>query len=170
MSDPIGIGVIGLGESGQHHLDVIHGDRVRPQAPAVAAKTTLFQSGKQFAKSVLGRERPAPPPVPNPDHPAMENLKVVAISDVDEGRLAEAKERFGVSNAWTDYRRLLAREDVQAVLISTPPMFHREITIEAARHGKHILCEKPMALSSTGCLEMLDAVQKAGVVLQIGYM
>jgi predicted dehydrogenase len=170
MSDPIGIGVIGLGESGQHHLDVIHGDRVRPQAPSVAAKTTLFQTGKQFAKSVLGRERPAPTPVSNPDHPAMDNLKVVAISDVDEGRLTEAKERFGVSNAWTDYKRLLAREDVQAVLISTPPMFHREITIEAARHGKHILCEKPMALSSAGCLEMLDAVQKAGVVLQIGYM
>jgi predicted dehydrogenase len=75
-----------------------------------------------------------------------------------------------VPNASTDYKKLLARKDIQAVLICTPPAFHPEITIEAARQGKHILCEKPMALSSARCLEMLDAVENAGVVLQIGYM
>jgi predicted dehydrogenase len=167
MSDPIGIGVIGLGESGQHHLEVIQGDRVRPQAQPDREKVTALQGAKRIAKRILGKDRPVPPPVPDP---GMDGLRVVAISDVDEGRLSWAKEHFAVANTCTDYKKLLARKDVQAVLVCTPPMFHPEITIEAARHGKHVFCEKPMALSSQRCLEMLEATEKACVLLQIGYM
>jgi len=170
--EPIGVGVIGLGESGQHHLEVLLGNRVQPQASLKASeKLDLLQAGKRLAKRLLGRQSSeliaaAPPP---PD-PGIADLKVVAISDVDERRLHWAKEHFDVPYAFRDYKELLGRNDVRAIMICTPPTFHPEITIEAARHGKHVFCEKPMALSSARCLEMLEATEKAGVVLQIGYM
>lgn len=171
MGEPIGVGVIGLGESGQHHLEVITGDRVRPQTlPQPSENLDLVQVGKKFAKRLLGRESSDRPEAPPPPYAGIERLKVVAISDVDEGRLRRAKEHFNVPYTSTDYKELLGRNDIDAVMICTPPTFHPNITIEAAQHGKHVFCEKPMALSSARCLEMLEATEKAGVVLQIGYM
>src|SRR3954447_18852162 len=161
--EPIGVGVIGLGESGQHHLEVLLGNRVQPQASLKASeKLDLVQAGKRLAKRLLGRQSSeritAPPPAPDP---GIADLKVVAISDVDERRLHWAKEHFDVPYAFRDYKELLGRNDVRAIMICTPPTFHPEITIEAARHGKHVFCEKPMALSSARCLEMLEATEKA---------
>jgi predicted dehydrogenase len=166
MSNSIGIGIIGLGESGQHHISVIQGDRVKRQVPP-SAKTDLARAGKRLIKRLLGRDRPEPPRALDP---GIESLNVIAVSDVDERRLDWARERFGVPHTCTDYKKLLARKDIEAVLICTPPGFHPQITLEAARHGKHIFCEKPMAMTSARCLEMLEATEKAGVIFQVGYM
>jgi predicted dehydrogenase len=168
MTDPIGVGIIGLGESGQHHLKVIQGDRERRQTPSPAQpKTDLVQTGKRFVKRLLGRDRPEPPRIPDT---GIEDLRIVAVSDLDRARLAWATQTYDIPHTTTDYKELLARKGIEAVLICTPPAFHPEIAIEAARHGKHIFCEKPMAMSSAHCLDMLEATEKAGVVFQVGYM
>jgi len=169
MSNPINVGVIGLGESGQHHISVIQGDRRKPHPhpPPEPERTDLVQTGKRLIKRLLGRERPEPP---RPTDLGIEDLRIVAISDVDEGRLAWATQNYEIPYTCTDYKKLLTRKDIDAVLICTPPAFHPQITIEAARQGKHVFCEKPMAMTSARCMEMLEATEKAGVIFQVGYM
>jgi predicted dehydrogenase len=65
---------------------------------------------------------------------------------------------------------LLARDDVDAVLICTPTSLHATITVAAARAGKHIFCEKPMAMTCAECERMIAASDEAKVLLQIGYV
>jgi predicted dehydrogenase len=166
MSESIGVGVIGLGESGQLHIGVIQGDRLPQRVQPAPQSLDFITAGRQFARHILGRDRVSP----RPFDPGVESLKLIAISDIDEARLNSVQEQFAVPYATTDYKKLLARKDVEAVLICTPPVFHPEITQEAARQGKHIFCEKPMAMTSVRCLEMLEAVEKADVVFQVGYM
>jgi predicted dehydrogenase len=167
MSNPIGVGIIGLGESGQHHMQVIQGDRGQQEIQPTSEKSGLLRGGRQFVRNLLGQDKP--------DNrrkltPGIDDIEIIAASDVDEGRLAWAKQNFDISYICTDYRKLLTRKDLDAVLICTPPAFHPQITLEAARHGKHIFCEKPMATTSARCMEMLEAVEKAGVIFQVGYM
>jgi myo-inositol 2-dehydrogenase/D-chiro-inositol 1-dehydrogenase/scyllo-inositol 2-dehydrogenase (NAD+) len=69
-----------------------------------------------------------------------------------------------------DYRKVLDNPKVDAVVIATPTSIHREIAEAAAAAGKHILCEKPMAMDSQECDTMIHSARKAGVVLQIGFM
>jgi predicted dehydrogenase len=95
---------------------------------------------------------------------------LIAISDVDERRINYAKQHFHVPFSYTSYKDLLARNDVDAVVICTPPAHHADIAVEAARRGKHIFCEKPLAMTTADCEAMIDAAQRAGVVLQVGYM
>jgi myo-inositol 2-dehydrogenase / D-chiro-inositol 1-dehydrogenase len=87
--------------------------------------------------------------------------EVVAV--VDERR--EAAEALGPR---ADLAEALERAD--AVVISTPTFTHRELAVRAAEAGKHVFCEKPMALTVTECDEMIAAAELAGVVLQIGFM
>ena len=67
------------------------------------------------------------------------------------------------------YDRLRDNKDVDAVYIGLPNSMHREYTVRAAQLGKHVLCEKPMAISSAECRTMIDACRKAGVKMMIGY-
>ena len=67
------------------------------------------------------------------------------------------------------FDRIIDNKDVDAVYIGLPNSMHCEYTVRAARAGKHVLCEKPMAISSTECREMIDACQKANVKLMIAY-
>ena len=60
--------------------------------------------------------------------------------------------------------------DFDAVVITTPTFLHRDLAVAAARAGKHVFCEKPMALSAAECEEMIAAADEAGVTLQIGFM
>lgn len=64
----------------------------------------------------------------------------------------------------SDYRDVLERDDIDAVINATPNYLHHEITLAAIRHGKHILCEKPLSLDAVRAQEMLDAAKLAGVV------
>ncbi|HML16486.1 MAG TPA: Gfo/Idh/MocA family oxidoreductase [Bryobacteraceae bacterium] len=63
-----------------------------------------------------------------------------------------------------DYREVLKRDDIDAVINATPNYLHHEITLAAVEHGKHILCEKPLSLDTPRAQEMLDAAERAGVV------
>lgn len=77
---------------------------------------------------------------------------------------------FGVEKAYGSYEELLADEEIDAVYIPLPNHLHREWVIRAAEAGKHVLCEKPIALSSQEAAEMVKACQKAGVHLAEAYM
>ena len=68
-----------------------------------------------------------------------------------------------------DYREALADPAVDAVSVATPDFAHSEIVIAAARAGKHVLCEKPLATTEAECLAMIEAAKKAGVKLMTGF-
>ena len=98
------------------------------------------------------------------------NVSLTAVSDpVEEARVAAGME-LGVSKVFSDYRQALDDASVDAVVIATPTDIHKEIVVEAAARGKHILCEKPMAMNVAECQEMIGAVDRGGVKLQIGFM
>jgi UDP-N-acetyl-2-amino-2-deoxyglucuronate dehydrogenase len=74
-----------------------------------------------------------------------ELAKFVAVADIDESRAAAAKREHGCQDAYTDYRELLKRDDIQVVSVCTPPNVHAPIVIDALAAGKHVLCEKPIS-------------------------
>jgi predicted dehydrogenase len=88
---------------------------------------------------------------------------VVALCDADAATLERAVAKTGVTAAHRDYRDLLQRADVDAVIVATPNFTHREIVLAACAAKKHVLCEKPLALHVAGATEMYRAAQAAGV-------
>ena len=100
--------------------------------------------------------------------------KVVAVCDVHEGQQAAGKklvdDHYGNRDckAYRDFRELLARKDLDAVLVCAPDHWHPLMAIEAARHGKHIYCEKPMGWSVRAARAAQRAVEDAKVVFQFG--
>jgi predicted dehydrogenase len=86
-----------------------------------------------------------------------------------EGKLREAAELYGWEQIETDWERLVARDDVDLVDIAGPNWLHAPAAIAAARAGKHILLEKPMATSVADAEEMVRAVEEAGVIHMIGF-
>ena len=104
------------------------------------------------------------------DRDFAQRATVVALADTSEENLRRCLARL--SNAspatYADYRRLLDRQDVDAVCISTPQYLHQEMTVAAFAAGKHVYCEKPMALSLAGCDAMIDAARESGKVFVVG--
>jgi myo-inositol 2-dehydrogenase/D-chiro-inositol 1-dehydrogenase len=104
--------------------------------------------------------------------PAMSHLRglvrLVAAADLDAAA-ADAAARPWDAAAETDYRAILARKDVTAVVIATPEFMHAEQVIAAAQAGKHVLCEKPMCRTLAEADAMLDACRRAGTKLMIGH-
>ncbi len=78
--------------------------------------------------------------------------------------------RYAVAATTTDWRVLLARDDIDAVVITTPDATHAQIAIAAARAGKHILLQKPMARTAQECRAIIEAARAAGVHLQVSFM
>src|SRR5688572_29892315 len=91
------------------------------------------------------------------------DTKVVALCDADKGALERATKQTGISATYTDYRELLQREDVHAVVIATPNHIHAPIGLAAISAGKHVLCEKPIAMDFPESTQMLRAAEKANV-------
>ncbi|MFD0676572.1 gfo/Idh/MocA family oxidoreductase [Paenibacillus sp. LMG 31456] len=90
-----------------------------------------------------------------------------AIAGRDEDGLKKAAEKMGWQSYETDWRQLLERDDIDIIDICTPNISHAEIAIAAAEAGKHLICEKPLAMSVKEAKSMLQAVKKAGVVHMI---
>lgn len=94
--------------------------------------------------------------------------ELVAVVDPVAAAVEAAAARFGVPHAFTDYRDLLAAP-VDAVSICTPNIYHEPIALAAIAAGKHVLCEKPLALSQEGARRMVEAAQAAGVITAVNF-
>jgi len=96
------------------------------------------------------------------------SLELMAVCDIDQGRLDTAQQQLEVPGE-RDYRKLLDRADVQAVIVATTAPYHVPIALDAVRAGKHVLVEKPLAESTAAGRELVEAVEAAGVVGMVGY-
>lgn len=92
--------------------------------------------------------------------------ELVAVADLDEGR---ARAAAPDAKYYADTNALVAAVDVDAVIISTPPPLHEPLTVAAAKAGKHVLVEKPMAATPDACERMIVAAKAAGTLLSVGY-
>ncbi len=99
------------------------------------------------------------------DHP---EAKLVGFYDINLKRAQELAEKYG-GTAYETVEALLANPDIQAVSICAANFAHAELTIAALRAGKHVLCEKPMAISLEECEAMVEEANKAGKFLMIGH-
>jgi predicted dehydrogenase len=101
----------------------------------------------------------------------LSQVEMAAFCDIEEHKAISAKEKYGVASsvAVTDYRKVLEDPSIDVVHICTPNNSHAEITIAALEAGKHVMCEKPMAITSTDAKAMVDAAKRTGKKLSIGY-
>src|SRR5688500_8860468 len=144
-----------------------------PAMEAVSAATAIaappsrkpvrvgFVGVGQQGRVLLGRSDPA-------------YANVVALCDINPAQLKQADDVLAKANRpaarhYTEWRELLDKEDVEALILGVPLWMHAEITVAALQSGRHVLCEKMMAWDDAGCEAMTAAAQKAGRVLEIGY-
>src|SRR5882762_904752 len=91
------------------------------------------------------------------------DVKVVALCDADAATLERARQQTGIAVTSTRHEDVVKRDDVHAVIIATPNFTHPPIALEAIAHGKHVLCEKPLALNYADAKAMAEAADRAGV-------
>lgn len=96
--------------------------------------------------------------------------KLIAVADVDPASAARAAQELEVERVYTDYLEAVSDEAVDAVCVASPVFTHAQVAVAAVRAGKHVFCEKPMALTLDEADSMIDAARQAGVKLQIGFM
>jgi inositol 2-dehydrogenase len=96
--------------------------------------------------------------------------RVVAVADALEERARVFADEWGIETWSTDYREVLARQEIKAVFVISPTSTHREVVIAAAEAGKAIFCEKPVALTLADTDAMLAVIKKSGVMFQAGFM
>ncbi len=96
--------------------------------------------------------------------------EVVAVADTKEERAQQLAELLGLSTWHTDYRAAISTEGVDVISVCIPTCWHAEVTVFAAEHGRHVLCEKPIALTLADADRMIEAARKHRVRLGIGFM
>lgn len=100
----------------------------------------------------------------------MAGAEIVAFSSRTESTCRACCDSFGIDRYYTDYNDLIAAKDIDAVVIATPTLNHCDAAIKSAAAGKHILCEKPMAMSGDECAKMRLAVEKSGVLMLVMFV
>jgi predicted dehydrogenase len=96
-------------------------------------------------------------------------VELVAAADIYDGRFAECREKFGKDLLVTrDYREILGRRDVDAVIVASPDHWHTQMTVDALEAGKDVYCEKPLVHSVNESARVLAAEKKTGRILQVG--
>lgn len=94
--------------------------------------------------------------------------QLVALAEINPNVLRKQKDTFRIEG-YLDYKKMLQKEEIEAVSIVTPDYLHRQIVLNVARAGKHILVEKPMDMTIKGCQEMIEAAKKNSVLLQVDF-
>lgn len=121
-TEPVRLGVIGVGQIGKHHLD---------------------------------------------NYAEIDGADVVAIADIDDAEGQRVTSQYGIPHVYTDFRQLLARDDIDAVDVCLHNNYHMPVTVEALQAGKDVYCEKPMAGTFHDALRMLETAQATGQQLSI---
>lgn len=98
-----------------------------------------------------------------------EHAKIVAVADINAAIAEEKRVAFGGDRSYADYHELLKDDSVDAVDICVPNFLHSKITIDAAEAGKHVLVEKPMAITVKECDDMVAAAKRNSVKLMVGH-
>jgi predicted dehydrogenase len=98
-----------------------------------------------------------------------ENAEIVSIASGSIENAEATATKFGIPHFTGDWRETVSRGDVDLVCITTPPKLHREMALSAIANGKHVLCEKPMAMDAVEAREMTDAASQAGVLALIDH-
>src|SRR5699024_1383173 len=96
-----------------------------------------------------------------------DDVEITAEHDINRKRAVKVAEELAIPGVFTNIEDMYPYVD--AVVICTPNKFHAPISIDAMNHGKHVLCEKPMALTSDECRQMIEAEQRKGDQLNIAY-
>jgi len=101
----------------------------------------------------------------------VEGVEMVAFCDIIEEKAVKAAAEYGTPDAkvYTDYKKLLEDKSIDVVHVCTPNRSHSFITVDALDAGKHVMCEKPMAINSAEAQKMIDARDRSGKLLSIGY-
>ncbi len=107
-----------------------------------------------------------------PGYKSAESLgvKVVACADANEAVARQAAEQFDIPHVFTDYKKMLEMDEIQAVSVCTPNFLHFQPTIDALEADKHVLCEKPLAMNAGEGEEMCRTAERTGRKLQVGFM
>lgn len=98
----------------------------------------------------------------------VQNQNIVALCDVDDTYLAQAAQRFPKAYSCNDYRRMLERRDIDAIVISTPDHTHAPATLAALETGRHVYCEKPLTHTVAEARQVTEAARKHKRVTQMG--
>ena len=108
--------------------------------------------------------------------PALQETKHSYLAGIVTGSPEKEKiwqEKYGIKKKniynYDNFDEIVKNKDIDIVYVVLPNKLHKEFTIRAAQAGKHVICEKPMAMNAAECREMIDACKKAGVKLSIGY-
>lgn len=97
-----------------------------------------------------------------------DECEIVAVADVFEPTAKAAAEKYSVPGIYTDYREMIAKENLDAVSVATPNKYHKQPTIDALKAGLHVLCEKPLGMNADECREMCATARDTGKILQVG--
>jgi UDP-N-acetylglucosamine 3-dehydrogenase len=97
------------------------------------------------------------------------DVEIAAVCDLDENRAKAAQEKSGAGLCVTDYHEILKRPDIDIISVCIPTYLHAELTIKAAAAGKHVFCEKPMAMRLEDAEAMIEACERANVKLGLGF-
>lgn len=95
-------------------------------------------------------------------------VKVVAVCDIKPDRLDKAATAASGAKTYTDYHKLLAQKDIDAVFIATPCDLHVEMSIAALKAGKHVYCEKPIGITAESIRDLVKAAKASNKVFQVG--
>ncbi len=96
-----------------------------------------------------------------------DECEIVAVSDINPDVAKAAAEKYNVKDIYTDYKELLKDNEIDAVSVATPNAYHKQPTIDALNAGKHVLCEKPLAMDASEAREMCAAAKATGKILQV---
>lgn len=94
-----------------------------------------------------------------------DEAEIVAVASPTPGNADTSARRHGIPRSYADYRELLRDADVEMIWITTPNALHARVTLDAARAGKHVVCEKPLCITLEEADAMIDACARAGVLL-----
>lgn len=134
----------------------IQGAEVAEEAPPI--KLGIIGAGSQGRGALMASALKIP------------GAQFTAVCDIRPDNLQAALEMAGPgAQGFVEYRELLEKSDVEAVIVATPLHLHAPITIAAFQAGKHVFCEKAMAYTVDECKEMLRAQRRAGKILQVGH-